>query len=90
MKKVIVSGLYPVNKAIDAGMVGSRTNKEIQKLNGKIKVAVENNNAIFSDLTSVLADKEGNFNKEYTYDGLHPNAKGYEQITKAIIPMIFS
>lgn len=90
VKKVIVSGLYPVNKAIDAGMVGSRTNKEIQKLNGKIKVAVENNNAIFSDLTSVLADKEGNFNKEYTYDGLHPNAKGYEQITKAIIPMIFS
>ena len=51
---------------------------------------MENNNAIFSDLTSVLADKEGNFNKEYTYDGLHPNAKGYEQITKAIIPMIFS
>lgn len=90
VKKVVVSDLYPVNKAIDAGMVGSRTNKEIQELNGKIKVAVEVNNAIFSDLTSVLADEDSNFNKEYTYDGLHPNAKGYAQITKAIMPLIFA
>lgn len=89
VEKVIVSGLYPVNKSINSAMVGGRTNKEIKELNGKIKSAVEPKGAIFSDLTNVLADKDGNFNKDYTYDGLHPNAKGYAEITQAIRPLIF-
>lgn len=87
--KIIVSGLYPVNKSINSNMVGSRTNKEIKELNEKIKNAVSQNNAIFSDLTSVLADEDGNFNKNFTYDGLHPNAKGYIEIAKVIKPLIF-
>lgn len=87
--KIIISGLYPVNKAINSGMVGARTNKEIKELNAKLKSVVEQKGAIFSDLTSILADIDGNFNSEFTYDGLHPNAKGYVQITKTIMPIIF-
>ncbi len=89
VSKIIVSGLYPVNKSINSNMVGSRTNKEIKELNEKIKNVVSQYNAIFSDLTSVLADEDGNFNKEFTYDGLHPNAKGYIEIAKVIMPLIF-
>ena len=66
VSKIIVSGLYPVNKSINSNMVGSRTNKEIKELNEKIKNVVSQYNAIFSDLTSVLADEDGNFNKEFT------------------------
>lgn len=89
VQKIVVSGLYPVNKSINSSMVGGRTNKEIKELNGKLKTKTEQLGAIFSDLTSVLADKDGNFNKDYTYDGLHPNAKGYQVITNAIMSVIF-
>lgn len=89
VKKIIVSGLYPVNKSINSCMVGKRTNNEIIELNNKIKSATTQKNVLFSDLTAVLADSDGNFIKDYTYDGLHPNAKGYLEITKALMPLIF-
>ncbi len=89
VSKIIVSGLYPVNKSINSSMVGKRTNNEIIELNNKIKSATTQKNVLFSDLTAVLADSDGNFNKDYTYDGLHPNAKGYLEITKTLMPLIF-
>lgn len=90
VKKIIVSGLYPVNKSINPSMVGGRTNKEIKELNEKLKSVVTENNAIFSDLTEILIDKDGNFNKDFTYDGLHPNAKGYTVISNEIFSLIFN
>lgn len=88
--KVIVSGLYPVNKSINSGMVGARTNKEIGELNAKLSALCQQKGAIFVSFTDALADKNGNFNESFTYDGLHPNAKGYDAITKVIQPLIFS
>jgi lysophospholipase L1-like esterase len=34
---------------------------------------------------SVLEDEKGNFKKEYTKDGLHPNDLGYVKITKKLL-----
>ena len=89
VQKIIVSGLYPVNKAINSNMVGSRTNEEILELNSKLQVLVKNKSVVYSDVFDCLKDSQGNFDKEYTYDGLHPNAKGYLVITNTIMPLIF-
>ena len=35
-----------------------------------------------------LTDKDGKFNKDYTNDGLHPNALGYAKITRVLMPYI--
>ena len=37
-----------------------------------------------SPFGAILVDKDGNFNEEYTNDGLHPNDKGYEVITEVM------
>ena len=31
-----------------------------------------------------LTDEDGNFNMNYTYDGLHPSEEGYDVITKKL------
>ncbi len=70
-------------------MVGSRTNEEILELNSKIQALVKSKSVFYSDVFDCLKDSQGNFDKEYTYDGLHPNAKGYLVITNTIMPLIF-
>lgn len=87
VREIIISGLYPVNKPINSGMVGRRTNKEIVTLNAKIQKLTNDKAVTYFDAYSILKDSEGNFTKEYTYDGLHPNAKGYEVITNAIMTL---
>lgn len=90
VRNIIISSLFPVNKSIDPKMVGARTNKEILELNGKIKSLTQQKGVMYSDMTTALSDDAGNFNKEYTYDGLHPNAKGYKVIKEAQYPLIFN
>ena len=36
-----------------------------------------------------LTDDDGNFDKKYTYDGLHPNTLGYAKITRILTPYIY-
>ncbi len=62
-------------------------NKEIDKLNTLLKNFALSNKILFLDVNSRL--KSGNFlNKDYTYDGIHLNARGYkiwgEEIEKAL------
>jgi len=62
-------------------------NKEVDKLNTLLKNLAFSNNILFLDINSKL--KEGSFlKKEYHYDGLHLNAKGYkiwgEEVEKAL------
>lgn len=85
--KIILQSIYPVNKAINSSMVGSRTNNEIIKYNEAIKTYAETNSVTYADVFAVLKDEKGEFNKQYTYDGLHPNAKGYIAITEYLITL---
>ena len=36
-----------------------------------------------------LTDEDGNLNKKYTNDGLHPNSLGYAKITRVLLPYIY-
>lgn len=62
-------------------------NKEIDKLNSLLKNFALANKILFLDVNSKLK-LNGFLNKEYTYDGLHLNAKGYriwgEEVEKAL------
>lgn len=84
VENVIICSLLPVNKSVNGKMVGIRDNKDIQGLNFMLKDMCVQKDAKFIDLYPLLADGDGKFDKQYTYDGLHPNAKGYVVITQEL------
>ena len=81
---IVICSLLPINKSVNSKMVGIRTNKNIKDVNARLEALCEQKQVTYVDLFSKLEDKDGNFDKQYTYDGLHPNAKGYEVITGAL------
>ena len=84
VKNIVVESVYPVNHAINPGMVGRRKNKDIIDYNKTLKTLCDEQSVIYVDLFSVLADGDGNFNSKLTYDGLHPNDIGYDAITSIL------
>lgn len=90
--KIILQSVYPVNKNMSAAsrsMVGSRQNSVINELNKKLAaVAAANDFVQWLDLTEALSDKNGNLIEAYTYDGLHPNAVGFAEVTKHLLPLL--
>ena len=83
---IILESVYPINPKINKQ--GRRKNSDIQLLNEKLKAVAKKQKIHFVDLTDKLSDKMGLLNAEYTYDGLHANAKAYEIITKAVLPLL--
>ncbi len=83
---IILESVYPVNTKINRQ--GRRNNKDIALINQKLKAVAGKQKVAFVDLTDKLSDENGMFNAEYTYDGLHANAKAYEVITKAVLPLL--
>lgn len=77
--KIILQSVYPVD------FVNIIKNRKIVELNVKLKDFALKESIIYLDIYSLLLDKKGGFNKEYTYDGLHPNAKGFEIIAAEIL-----
>ena len=84
VKNIVICSLLPVNKSVNSNMVGIRKNNDIKAINAMLKDLCEQKQVAFVDLYSPLQDNDGNFDKQYTYDGLHPNAKGYVVITNAL------
>lgn len=82
--EVYVESIYPVNDNINEDVVSNRNNKDITKINNQIKKYCEYNNCTYINMYDKLLDDDNNFNEEYTDDGLHPNSKGYEVITKEL------
>ena len=81
-KRIYLLSLLPRNHkkdgSIDFNSYYPEINKKIQK-----RVAERMNNVIYIPLYDLFL-KDGKINGDYTYDGLHPNAKGYEVIAKTI------
>lgn len=88
VSEIIIQSVYPVNYNVNKAMVGRRKNSDIIEFNKKLKTLCEEKNVVYADVFSILTDEDGNFNTDFTYDGLHPNAKGYIEITKVLSPII--
>lgn len=81
-KRIYLLSLLPRNRAKDGGF---DFNSHYPEINKKIqrRVTERMNNVIYIPLYDRFL-KDGKVNGDYTYDGLHPNAKGYEVIAMAI------
>lgn len=88
VEELYICSLLPVHKSINVGMVGLRSNKEIEKLNARLIELCAECQANYVDINTPLQDEDGEFDKRYTYDGLHPNAKGYAIITDALLKVL--
>lgn len=86
---IYIESLYPINHTdsakINQQMVGKRTNKVIMEINKKLKKYCNLNHIKYIDMYSILIDKSGNLNLEYTKEGLHMSEEGYKVITKRIL-----
>lgn len=81
-KRIYLLSLLPRNRAKDGGF---DFNSHYPDINKKIQTRVieRMSNVIYIPLYDLFL-KEGRINEDYTYDGLHPNALGYEVIAMAI------
>jgi lysophospholipase L1-like esterase len=75
--RIVLSSLTPVCDYIKL-QTAQRPPEKILALNRWLQNYAEKNNFVYLDYFSATVDDKGMFRKELTYDGLHPNAAGYE------------
>lgn len=86
--KIVIQAIYPVNHSIENSAAGTRTNKVINEVNDGIRQMIVNKalpNVTYVNFNEWLSDENGELRAEYTYDGLHPNAACYVQLTARLI-----
>lgn len=91
---IYIQSIYPTNdkwkKEHNNSVPDESILKEkILKINKNIKKYCKENNITYVNVHDSLVNKDGYLDKEYTNDGLHPNEKGYEIITKIIKKEVF-
>ena len=84
VENIVIESVYPVNHHLNKRMVGGRQNSDIIEYNKRLKALTEELSVIYVDLFSVLKGEDGEFKRELTYDGLHPNEHGYDVITSVL------
>lgn len=87
--EIYIESIYPINKNLKKEMVANRDNAKIIETNKKIKDICKEKNLTYIDMYNELIDEDGNFNKKYTYDGLHPNTLGYARISQVLSQYIY-
>lgn len=58
--------------------------QKIAGLNQCLKKYAEKNRIFYLDYYSAMVDEKGGLKQEYTYDGVHPNEKGYDVMEKLV------
>ncbi|MEW6265088.1 MAG: GDSL-type esterase/lipase family protein [Thermodesulfobacteriota bacterium] len=71
---IFVQSVLPVNKGLYPGSI---SNQDIKELNGKIKALAERYGAIYVDLFSLVAGRDGQLRPEFTSDGVHLKREAY-------------
>lgn len=90
--EIYIQSVYPVSKSdddkISEAAVFTRNNKDIKEINKGIEKLCKEKKVTYIDMYSLLVDEEDNLNLDYTTEGLHISAEGYEVITKEIMKYI--
>ena len=81
---IFLQSVYPVEYK------NKKKNLEIIKLNEILSRLCNRKNITFIDLSERLTDDKGGLNMAYTYDGLHPNARGFKVIADEILRYLYS
>lgn len=87
--RVILSSVLPVNDRVrnKEGVLfvqtKNRPNEKITAMNDWLKKYSADNDLIYLDYHSATVDEKGTLKDGLSYDGLHPNAKGYKVMRQA-------
>lgn len=85
---IVLISVLPVNSKVQLiSCVGKRSNELIDELNVKLERLAASTGVEFFNANGILKDKKGRLDKAYTFDGLHPNAQGYAQISNGLIEL---
>ena len=87
MAKIYYQSIYPVNRSL--GATEERYNDEIDEVNNIIKEYCQKNGVVYIDMNKELRNDNGDFDKKYAKDGLHPNALGYARISQVLSKYIY-
>jgi lysophospholipase L1-like esterase len=86
--KIVLVSIYPIHEPtlnLKRKVEDYRTNARIRVINAGLK---EMPGVHFVNLFDLLLDAQGQLNMNFSRDGLHLNAKGYEVVVAAISPVI--
>jgi lysophospholipase L1-like esterase len=78
----------PVNNTFTQFKNHYNKDEHIQAVNEGLKKITAEENITLIDLHPNFLDSEGRLDKNYTMDGLHPNAKGYEVWKRILQPYL--
>jgi beta-glucosidase len=84
--KVLLLGILPRAETKEQG--GILAVAKVPQINAILKGFEDGKNITFLDLTDKFVDSQGNLLRELTFDGLHPNAKGYDVWFEAMWPTL--
>ena len=74
--KVVLSSILPVFEYEWANEIKD-VPATIDSVNNKLKKYVKDHGLVYLDYFSLMVDQRRGLNKDYTYDGVHPNQDGY-------------
>lgn len=84
---IIVQSVYPVSPRWRESYA-KRNTPLVKELNAGIEELAAEFGCTFANIYPYLVGDDGYLIDEYTYDGLHPNDKGYEVISSHLRPII--
>jgi len=76
--RVVLASVMPVSDYVGNGQTKQRPPEKILALNTWIKAYAAREHLVYLDYYTAMVDTRGALKKELSYDGLHPNAAGYE------------
>ncbi len=85
--EIIIQSCYPIND-IHYHKATDEKGEFVVEYNSLLKELAVEKDCAYVDIYSILVDSEENMAEDYSYDGLHPNDKGYELISQALNPII--
>ena len=86
--KIYFQTLMPVNNTFTQFKNHYNKDEHIQAVNEGLKRLGAQEHITVIDLHPHFMDREGKLNKEYTVDGLHLTAKGYDVWKKILLPYV--
>lgn len=87
--EIICESVLPMDSRVTAwGIDLPNAIQKIKDLNARIKTYVESKGILFVDLFTHFKDENDQLIPSYSYDGVHPNAAGYDVWTSVLKPLL--
>ena len=93
--EIIILAYYPVNAELNradrpggAEMFRTRNNENIAAANAALEILAEQEGCRFLNVSQGLTDEKGNLKAEYTVEGIHMYANGYQVVLENLKPYL--